>query len=214
MGIHILIVDDDQINSKMLSRRFEKRGFQVTIQNSGMDCLEYLEDETPDIILLDILMPELDGLKVLEKIRKVFSMFDIPIIMVTAKVEVEVIVTALKLGANDYILKPVNIEIAVARINSQIDAGRNYLEAMEKREVESINSMIATYNHEINNPLTIAYGYLRKSKRENSLEYIDQITDALQRVTKIVKEIERITENKMGKTDHDLTQKYYKLPGK
>jgi DNA-binding response OmpR family regulator len=213
MGIHILLVDDDQINSQMLSKRFEKRGFQVTIRNSGAACLEYLQSETPDIILLDVLMPEVSGLQVLKNIRAVYSMFDIPVIMVTAKVEVEDIVTALKLGANDYIQKPVNIDIAVARINSQIEAGRNYQEAMEKREVESINAMIATYNHEINNPLTIAYGYLRKAKKEQSLEYFDHITETLQRVTKIVKEIERITEKKMGKSsDHDMTQKYYKLP--
>jgi DNA-binding response OmpR family regulator len=212
MGIHILLVDDDQINSQMLLKRFEKRGFQVTTRNSGAECLEYLQSETPDIILLDVLMPEISGLQVLENIRAIYSMFDIPIIMVTAKIEVEDIVTALKLGANDYIQKPVNIDIAVARINSQIDAGRNYQEAMEKREVESINAMIATYNHEINNPLTIAYGYLRKAKKEQSLEYFDQITETLQRVTKIVKEIERITDKKMGKTDHDMTQKYYKLP--
>lgn len=213
MGIHILLVDDDQINSRRLSKRFEKHGFQVTVQISGLACLEFLQSETPDIILLDVLMPEKSGLQVLENIRKIYSMFDIPIIMVTAKIEIEDMVSALKLGANDYIQKPVNIDIAVARINSQIEAGRNYQEAMEKREVESINSLIATYNHEINNPLTIAFGYLRKAKKEQSLEYFDHIMETLQRVTKIVKEIERITEKRTGKSsDHDMTQKYYKLP--
>lgn len=210
--MHILLVDDDQINAKMLQKRFEKRGFIVTCLDSGVKCLEFLQNETPDIILLDVIMPEMGGLAVLENIRKVYSMFDIPVIMVTANIEVEDTVIALEMGANDYIRKPVNIDIAVARINTQIFACRNYREALEKRELESMNALIAMYNHEINNPLTIAFGYLRKAKKEQSCEYFDQIVESLQRVTKIVKEIERITDHKMGKVDHDLTQKYYKLP--
>ena len=194
MGIHVFLVDDDQISAQMLYRRLEKRGFTVTCIDSGIKCLELLQTETPDIILLDIFMPELNGLEVLESIRKVYSMFDIPIIMVTSNNVVEDNIRALRLGANDFMQKPINVDIVIARIHSQIEAGRNYRDAMDKKEVESINATIARYNHEINNPLTIAFGYLRKAKIEHSLEYFDQITDSLQRVTNIVKEIERITD--------------------
>ena len=210
MSIRILVVDDDQINSRILSQRLAKRGFLVTCVDSGRECLEALQNDTPDLIMLDIVMPEMTGLQVLQYVRTVYSSIDIPIIMATAKTDVADIVEALKLGANDYIQKPVNIDIAEARINAQINSVRNYREAMEKREVESLNSLIATYNHEINNPLTIAYGLLRKAKKEQSLEYFDKITDSLQRVAKIVKEIERITDNNKY-TDLEITQKMYKI---
>ena len=210
MGIRILIVDDDQINSRTLSKRLTKRGFSVDCVASGKDCLEYIQHEIPDLILLDIVMPDMSGLQVLQYIRSVYSSIDIPIIMATAKTDVSDIVDALRMGANDYMQKPMNIDIAEARINAQITAGRNYRDAMEKKEVEAVNTLIATYNHEINNPLTIAYGLLRKAKKEQSLEYYDRIFEALQRVTNIVKEIERITSTTKP-NDLEITQKMYKI---
>lgn len=205
-----MIVDDDQITSKIISQRLTKRGFIVECVQSGKECLESLQNDTPDLILLDIVMPEMSGLELLESIRSVYSSIDIPIIMSTAKNEVTDVVLALKLGANDYIQKPVNIEIAEARINAQINSVRNYRDAVEKKEVEALNTLIATYNHEINNPLTIAYGLLRKAKKEQSLDYFDKIAESLQRVAKIVKEIERIT-SRTKYTDLEITQKMYKI---
>ncbi|MBC7713694.1 MAG: response regulator [Rhizobacter sp.] len=207
MSIRILIVDDDQINSRILSQRLKKRGFAVTCVESGKECLETLLNDTPDLIMLDIVMPEMTGMQVLQYVRTVYSSIDIPIIMATSKDDVTDIVDSLKLGANDYLQKPVNIDIAEARINAQINAVRNYRDAMEKKEVESINNLIATYNHEINNPLTIAFGLVRKAKKEESLEYFDRIQDALKRVSNIVKEIERITAHTEEQVDHDKTRK-------
>lgn len=210
MGIRIMIVDDDQINSRAISKRLIKRGFVVDCLTSGRDCLESLHHETPDLILLDIVMPDMTGLQVLQYVRSVYSSIDIPIIMATAKTDVSDIVEALRLGANDYMQKPMNIDIVEARINAQLSAIRNYHEAMEKKELEALNALIATYNHEINNPLTIAYGLLRKAKREQSTEYYDRIADALHRITDIVKEIEKIT-SKTKATNLEITQKMYKI---
>lgn len=205
-----MIVDDDQITSRILSQRLAKRGFTVVCVSSGKECLESLQFDTPDLIMLDIVMPEMTGIELLQSIRSVYSSIDIPIIMATAKNEAEDIVETLKFGANDYIQKPVNIDIAEARINAQISAGRNYRDAMEKKEIEALNTLIATYNHEINNPLTIAFGLLRKAKKEQSLEYYDKIGESLQRVTNIVKEIERITA-RTEYVDLEVTQKMYKI---
>jgi DNA-binding response OmpR family regulator len=210
MDIKIMIVDDDQITSRILSQRLSKRGFTVVYVGSGRECLESLQFDTPDLIMLDIVMPEMSGIQLLQSIRSVYSSIDIPIIMATVKNEAEDIVETLKFGANDYIQKPVNIDIAEARINAQINAVRNYRDAMEKKEVEALNTLIATYNHEINNPLTIAFGLLRKAKKEQSLEYFDKIGESLQRVTNIVKEIERITA-RTEYVDLEVTQKMYKI---
>jgi DNA-binding response OmpR family regulator len=189
----ILIVDDDEINSELLAKRIIKRGFTVDCVLSGKGALEYLKSQKPLVIILDILMPDMTGIEVLNEIRKKYSQVELSVIVVTAKSEVHDVVEALRLGANDYIQKPVNMEIAVARLNTQIKALKSHYEEIERSELDALNAMIATYNHEINNPLTIAFGFLWKLKKEYKVEYIGQVEEALNRMVKIVKKIENLT---------------------
>lgn len=192
----ILLVDDDEINSKILAKRLEKRDFKVVIKHSGKDCLEYLQSINVDLILLDIMMPDMSGQDVLSKIRETKTTIELPIIMVTAKNETEDLVDALKNGANDYIQKPVNVDVAVARINTQLTATSFYKESLEKAELETLHAMIVTYNHEINNPLTIAFGAIRKLKKSFSLQDVEKLEQSLMRVTDIVKRIDNINEQR------------------
>ncbi len=207
----ILIVDDDEINSEMLKKRIFKRGFHVETVNSGKKALEYLEANHPKIILLDILMPDMTGLEVLIEIRKKFSPLEVSIIMVTAKSEVSDIVEALKIGANDYIQKPVNIDIAEARLKTQLQAMQSHHADLDKKEIEALSTMIATMNHEINNPLTVAFGYLWKLKKEVKPEYISQMEDSLNRVVQIVKKIEQLTKGKREMDQYADSEKIFKL---
>ncbi len=214
MSVRILIVDDDQINAQLLSKRLSKRGFNVTCLYNGQDSLDFILKSPPDLVLLDSFMPELSGLEILRLIRLVHSAINVPVVMMTASSDVSDIVVALNDGANDYILKPVNIDIAEARIISQVEARKHYRKAMTNKEIEAQNLMIAYYNHEINNPLTIALGYLRKAKREKSLDYFDRIHEALNRVAEIVKEIEKITEAGQNQESSDIEEakpKIYKV---
>jgi len=207
----ILLVDDDEINSDMLSKRIAKRGFTVDVVNSGQAALDYLQVNQPRLILLDILMPDMTGIEVLMKIREKFSQVEMSVIMVTAKSEVNDIVEALKLGANDYIQKPVNIEIAVARLNTQFKAMDAHYLDIEKKEIETLKTMIATFNHEINNPLTVAFGFLWKLKKEIKPEYIQNVEDSLNRVVGIVKKIELLTSGKREKDDYAQEEKIFKI---
>lgn len=207
----ILIVEDDEINSEMLAKRLIKRGFTVDRVMSGLSAMKYLKDNKPSVVLLDILMPDMTGLEVLKEIRKRFSQVDLSVIMVTAKTEAQDVVDALKLGANDYIQKPVNIEIAIARINTQIFALKSHKEEMEKNELEALNTMIATYNHEINNPLTVAFGFLWKLKKENNPEYIERVEESLNRIVQIVKKIDTLTTTSRDKDNYAQSEKIYKM---
>lgn len=211
MEKNILIVDDDRINCDMLSKRLIKRGFNVEMVHSGQAALEYIEYKKPHIILLDILMPDMSGIDVLTEIRKKYSQIEISIMIVTAKSEVSDVVEALKLGANDFIQKPVNIEIAVARLNTQHIALQSHQDAIDKNELESLNAMIATYNHEINNPLTIAFGFLWKLKKAYRPEYIAQVEEALNRVVGIVKQIDNLSSSKAVKQTYASNDKIFKL---
>ncbi|HEX9867513.1 MAG TPA: response regulator, partial [Candidatus Tectomicrobia bacterium] len=116
----LLIVDDDEMNRDMLGRRLARRGYAVTSAVDGQRALELIEVQRFDLILLDIMMPGVSGLEVLQRLRKRHAAADLPIIMATAKDQSSDIVEALKLGANDYVTKPLDFPVALARIESQL----------------------------------------------------------------------------------------------
>lgn len=116
----LLVVDDDEMNRDMLSRRLARKGFEVTVAEDGAEALEAIERETFDLVLLDIMMPGIDGLQVLERVRRERSPVELPIIMATAKDASEDVVYALKLGANDYVTKPLDFPVVLARVNTQL----------------------------------------------------------------------------------------------
>jgi DNA-binding response OmpR family regulator len=200
--VKILVVDDDQINAKMLSKRLIKRGFEVETLFCGNSCIEYIEKHNDiDLILLDIMMPDLSGLEVLTIIRKKYSTMDLPVIMVTAKGEASDVVDAMKKGANDYIQKPVNMDIAEARVRTHLSMGILNRESIVKKELETANAMIVTYNHEINNPLTIAMGMLRKCMIKEELDGLEKVEHALNRIAEIVKKIDKVSQESSVQTD-------------
>lgn len=117
----VLVVDDLEVNRNLLTKQLGRRGYTVLEADSGPSALEMIENEKFDIVLLDIRMPDMDGLEVLRRIRKTHSPLNLPVIMVTAEALTEVTVEALQSGANDYLVKPIDITAAVARIESQLN---------------------------------------------------------------------------------------------
>ena len=120
----LLIVDDISDNRNILMRRFERRGFDVVEADCGLVAIDLIENGAFDIVLLDVMMPGIDGLETLKRIRSRKSASALPVIMVTAKSESGNIVDALEQGANDYITKPVDFAVALARVNTQISRKR------------------------------------------------------------------------------------------
>jgi len=120
----LLIVDDISDNRTILMRRFERRGFDVVEADSGFAAIDLIEKGAFDLVLLDVMMPGIDGLETLKRIRSKKSASALPVIMVTAKSESGNIVEALEQGANDYITKPVDFAVALARVNTQISRKR------------------------------------------------------------------------------------------
>ena len=108
----ILIVDDDQNICELLRLYIEKEGFETIIANDGMTAVKLFQKENPKLVILDIMLPELDGLEVLKKIRKVSNC---PVIMLTAKGETFDRVLGLELGADDYVTKPFEAKEVIAR---------------------------------------------------------------------------------------------------
>lgn len=120
----ILIVDDNVSNCDILARRLERRGYATVSVYAGEQALELLETQRFDVMLLDIMMPVVSGIDVLERTRKRYSRAELPIIMATAKDASEDIVQALDMGANDYVTKPIDFMVMLARLETQLELKR------------------------------------------------------------------------------------------
>ena len=139
----LLVVDDNELNRDMLSRRLKSRGYAVMTADDGPQCLDLVKGQRFDLILLDIMMPGMSGIDVLKVIRNRYSVAELPIIMATAKDQGTDVVEALTLGANDYVTKPLDFPVVLARVENQLSLKR----AMEEikrlaNELEKRNRFI------------------------------------------------------------------------
>ena len=129
----LLIVDDNEMNRDMLARRLARKGYVIGLADSARDLLPRVKEDGIDLLLLDIEMPEVSGLDALQSLRESYSPTDLPIIMVTAKNQSDDIVKALEMGANDYLTKPIDFPVALARISTQL-SHKNAQEALRESE--------------------------------------------------------------------------------
>ena len=147
----VLVVDDDANNRDLLSRRLQRSGYEAVTCRDGPDALGRIADRPFDVVLLDVMMPGLDGFEVLEILRRDHPATDLPVIMATAKDNSDDVIRALGLGANDYVTKPIDYPVAVARIATQVALKRavdqvRQLErrlAERNRDLEAVNARIS-----------------------------------------------------------------------
>ena len=139
----LLIVDDVEDNREILMRRFKLRGFDVVEAECGLTAIELIEKEPFDLVLLDVMMPGINGIETLKRIRSQKSSSTLPVIMVTAKAGSRDIVEALELGANDYVTKPVDFPVALARVNTQISRRQ------AEMQVVAVNEKLLKANDEL-----------------------------------------------------------------
>ena len=138
----LLVVDDDEMNRDMLSRRLRRRGYAVALAEDGRRALELVSSQPFDLVLLDVMMPGLDGFQVLEELRRTRSVADLPVIMATARDRSEDVVRALELGANDYVTKPLDFPVVLARVRTQLELrhARQELEAAHARMKQDLEA--------------------------------------------------------------------------
>jgi diguanylate cyclase (GGDEF)-like protein len=163
----LLVVDDNEDNRALLARRLTKRGYEVVEADCGPVALQLISEQDFDLVLLDIMMPGIDGIEVLKTIRLTRSPDHLPVLMVTAKAGITDIVEALELGANDYIVKPIEFSTAFARIRTQI-ARKQAQQAVE----QSLQKLV-----KINQELEIQIAERNRSDaKSHYLTYHDALT--------------------------------------
>src|SRR6202162_1084532 len=129
----LLIVDDNEMNRDMLARRLARKGYEIAMAESAHGLLQRVKQDGTDLVLFDIEMPEVSGLDALKTLRDAYTAIELPVIMVTAKNQSDDIVRALDLGANDYLTKPIDFPVALARIGTQLSHKRAQ-EALKESE--------------------------------------------------------------------------------
>jgi class 3 adenylate cyclase len=121
---HLLVVDDNKVNRLLLGRSLEQQGHTIEMVENGRLALEILHLKPFDLVLLDIEMPEMDGYQVLEKVTTDLQLRDIPVIMTTALESLDSVVKCVEMGAEDYLIKPVNPVLLRARIGASLEKKR------------------------------------------------------------------------------------------
>jgi DNA-binding response OmpR family regulator len=116
----ILVVDDNQDNLKVVSSLLKERGYKIALALDGYSALKVLENENIDLILLDIMMPGMDGFEVCRRLKENEKLKEIPIVFLTAVADTEDIVEGFRLGGVDYVTKPFRMEELLARVNTHI----------------------------------------------------------------------------------------------
>ncbi len=138
---NLLVVDDNEINRDLISQRLGRQGYSVTVAESGYQALKMIRSRTFDLVLLDIMMPEMNGYQVLEQMKHDGKMQNIPVIMISALDEIASVVRCLEMGAADYLSKPFDPVLLKARISAVLERKRLrdkeqlYLRSLE-RELE------------------------------------------------------------------------------
>ncbi len=132
LATRVLIVDDEAMNRAMLGGMVKRHGYRVIDTGDGSQVLDLIAEDV-GLVLLDIVMPEMDGFEVLTRLRRIRSAVELPVIMVTASDDKDQVVKAFRLGANDFITKPVDVDIAMARIETQMQL-RNSQAALRESE--------------------------------------------------------------------------------
>ncbi|MDP3443932.1 MAG: response regulator [Ignavibacteria bacterium] len=185
----ILVIDDYPDNVFLLQDRLENEGFEVVKAYDGKMGIQTARDEKPDLILLDIMMPDISGYEVCKELVLGEDTRMIPIILLTALTDAENLKAGLQAGAFDYIKKPFNRTELIARINSALRFSELNSLLLQMEKVKTYSATIVTANHEIKQPLTLinlSSAAIRReiSKPEFDMEVIQKRIDIIENAAK------------------------------
>ncbi|MCX8056628.1 MAG: response regulator [Ignavibacteria bacterium] len=207
----ILVIDDRPDNVYYLQSRLQAEKFLVLTAFSGPEGIEKAKAEKPDLILLDIMMPGMDGYEVCKILTNDEDTKDIPIILVTAKVDGRDVAEGLRVGAFDYIKKPFDKMELIARVNSALRYSEMKKKAIQHEKYQIFEATVFTANHEIKQPLTImslAVNAIKRELQKQDLnkelisEKLNYIEEGIKKITNVLNKLNAIKHTE-GKEEYD-----------
>jgi two-component system, cell cycle response regulator len=169
----ILVVEDDELIISLLESRLSIEGYKIETASDGIEALKKIENNNDiSLILLDIMMPEMNGIEVLKELRKKYSLMELPVLMITALDNDQSVIECLELGANDYLKKPFNFSVLLRRIESNIFI-KNAHKSLKSKNTELKNDKIY-----LQNKLGETLNIVQFSNRINNLNYETLLNEA------------------------------------
>jgi signal transduction histidine kinase len=186
----VLIVDDDHAIRLHVSRQLQRSDYEVSIANNGQEALSLLQSQPFDLVLLDVVMPELDGYQVLSKLKADPSLCAVPVIMISASDDLEQAIRCIEKGAEDYLSKPLNQVLLKARIGASLERKRlrdqeqAYLRQLEAEKIaaeaahRAKSAFLANMSHELRTPLNAIIGYSEMLQEDlQAAAAVEQVAD-------------------------------------
>ena len=206
----LLVVDDVQTNVLLLKALFGKEGYGILVANNGQEALEVIRNENPDLILLDVMMPGMDGFEVAERLKSEEYRCEIPIIFLTALDDTQSIVNGFKLGAGDFISKPFRKEELMVRIKHQLSlvAARRIIEEKNeelRKTIAGRDKMYSVIAHDLRSPMASMKMLLNTIMMSVEKDKIDpDIFDMLEMSNKTSEEVFSLLDNLLKWTKSQL----------
>lgn len=215
MSGRILVVEDAAANIQVLTAILKEKGYDISVASNGRQALKVLTRVRPDLILLDIMMPEMDGFETCIQIKQSPDWQDIPLIFLTAKTETSDIVRGFELGAVDYVAKPFHAHELLARVDTHLkmDRLRRENERLVRDEAElarhrSVAEMVAGVAHELNTPLGVintATSILKRWIESADLSQLQDVSEATELITRNVSRAHKLVQDFKRVSVHQVT---------
>tara|TARA_R110001592_G_C13172230_1_gene749973 strand:+ start:650 stop:4210 length:3561 start_codon:yes stop_codon:yes gene_type:complete len=184
-GPLIFIVDDEPVNRELLNSLLLKQGYQVEQFSEGLSLLNRLNQQLPDLILLDFMMPKMSGIEICQCIRKQHDSYELPVMMLTARHLIQDIVTALGVGANDYLIKPYHDQELIARVKSQLSVRQYWIANKENQKLkneikrrETLEDELSELNMRLLNALDISTDMILLINTNNQIVYANELASS------------------------------------
>lgn len=190
----ILIADDNPDNVELLRKRLGSQGYETVAAYDGEEALAAVLRESPDLMILDIMMPKMDGYEVLRRLKQEEEYRDLPVILLTAKKEIPDKIKGLDIGANDYITKPFNPQELLARVKSLLTLREEQQRKAKDERLTALDQMVEGVAHEIRNPVTAIGGFARRlydrlPPNTPEKQYAEIIVNESKRLEQMVRQI-------------------------
>jgi signal transduction histidine kinase len=199
----ILIADDTQKNVQVIGTVLRREGYQINVASNGKQAIELASKITPDLVLLDIMMPGGDGIETCKILKGMEGLKKVPILFISAKSELEDVLKGFRVGGSDYIAKPFNVQELVARVNTHLE-NKLYRELIEQQNFEH-KELLHILCHDLTNPIVGIMGILELleevttfEEAKNFFKYLNIGARNAYEIIELIRKMQVIEEKKMS----------------